>query len=159
MHNQQPAMVYEAVERETARTTYPEAFPALPEVPAGRYCDPQFYELEIQHLWRKSWLHAGHESELPKPGSYKLFEQLGLSIIISRGLSGELRAFHNICRTALRRCCSRNRVSPDDSPAPTTAGAIRLTAASLRCRASMTSPASTNPSAGCCPCAVKPCAA
>jgi choline monooxygenase len=98
MHNQQPTLVYEAVERETARTTYPEAFPALPEVPAGRYCDPQFYELEMQHLWRKSWLHAGHESELPKPGSYKLFEQLGLSIIISRALSGELRAFHNICR-------------------------------------------------------------
>jgi choline monooxygenase len=98
MHNQQSALVYEAVEREIARTTYPESFPALPPVPAGRYSDPHFYDLEMQHLWRKTWLHAGHESELPKPGSYKLFEQLGLSIIISRGLGGELRAFHNICR-------------------------------------------------------------
>jgi phenylpropionate dioxygenase-like ring-hydroxylating dioxygenase large terminal subunit len=92
------ALVYEAVERETARETYPEAFPALPEVPTGRYTDPQFYDLEMRHLWRKTWLHAGHVSELPQPGSYKLFEQLGLSIIISRGLDGELNAFHNICR-------------------------------------------------------------
>src|ERR1700722_79813 len=98
MSNLQSAPVHEAVEREIARTTYPDAFPALPEVPAGRYYDPQFYELEQQYLWRKTWLHAGHVSELPTVGSYKLFEQLGLSIIISRGLDGEIRAFHNICR-------------------------------------------------------------
>src|SRR5690606_3792628 len=62
------------------------------------YTDPQFYELEMEHMWKKSWLHAGHISELPKEGSYKLFEQLGLSIIVSRGLDGQIRAFHNICR-------------------------------------------------------------
>jgi choline monooxygenase len=90
--------IYEAVERESVRTAYPDGFPALPGVPAGRYADPQFYDLEMKHLWRKSWLHAGHVSELPGPGSYKLFEQVGLSIIISRGLDGELNAFHNICR-------------------------------------------------------------
>lgn len=98
MHDEHTASIYEAVEREVARKTYPEAFPALPEVPVGRYTDPQFHDLENQHLWRKSWLHAGHVSELPTPGSYKLFEQLGLSVIISRGLDGTLRAFHNICR-------------------------------------------------------------
>jgi phenylpropionate dioxygenase-like ring-hydroxylating dioxygenase large terminal subunit len=97
MQNQRSDL-YEAVERETARKAYPEAFPALPEVPTGRYTDPQFYDLEMRHLWRKTWLHAGHVSELPQPGSYKLFEQLGLSIIISRGLDGELKAFHNTCR-------------------------------------------------------------
>jgi phenylpropionate dioxygenase-like ring-hydroxylating dioxygenase large terminal subunit len=98
MQNQRSALVYEAVEREAARKAYPEAFPVLPEVPTGRYTEPQFYDLEMRHLWRKTWLHAGHVSELPQPGSYKLFEQLGLSIIISRGMDGELKAFHNICR-------------------------------------------------------------
>jgi choline monooxygenase len=98
MSNEQSVLVHEAVEREITRKTYPDAFPALPEVPAGRYYDPQFYELEQQYLWRKSWLHAGHVSEIPTAGSYKLFEQLGLSIIMSRGLNGEIRAFHNICR-------------------------------------------------------------
>jgi choline monooxygenase len=98
MQNQRAARVYEAVEQESARTTYPEGFPALPEVPTGRYSDPRFYELEMRHLWRKTWLHAGHVSEIQQPGSYKLFEQVGLSIIISRGLDGKIRAFHNACR-------------------------------------------------------------
>jgi hypothetical protein len=49
MQNQRSALVYEAVERETARKGYPEAFPALPEVPTGRYTDPQFYDLEMRH--------------------------------------------------------------------------------------------------------------
>jgi phenylpropionate dioxygenase-like ring-hydroxylating dioxygenase large terminal subunit len=91
-------IIYEAVEREAQRTTYPQGFPALPAVPAGRYGSQAFYDLEMQHLWPKSWLQAGHVCELPEPGSYKLFEQLGLSIIISRGADGEIRAFHNICR-------------------------------------------------------------
>jgi phenylpropionate dioxygenase-like ring-hydroxylating dioxygenase large terminal subunit len=94
----QTTLIYEDVARELARTTYPEAFPELFEVPSGRYTDPEFYNLEMQYLWRKTWLHAGHVSELPKPGSYKLFEQVGLSIIVSRGLNDEIRAFHNICR-------------------------------------------------------------
>ena len=71
---------------------------AMRPVPAGRYTDPRFHDLEMEHLWRRTWLHAGHVSELPDNGSYKLFEKVGLSIIISRGGDGEARAFHNICR-------------------------------------------------------------
>jgi choline monooxygenase len=92
------AAMYADVERETRRTAYPEAFPVLPEVPAGRYFEQDFHDLEAAHLWRKTWLSAAHVSELPNPGSYKLFQQLGLSIIVSRGLEGEIRAFHNTCR-------------------------------------------------------------
>lgn len=98
MNDSQVNKIYTAIAEEKARTSYPEGFPHLPEVPVGRYTDPQFYELEMEHMWKKSWLHAGHISELPKEGSYKLFEQLGLSIIVSRGLDGQIRAFHNICR-------------------------------------------------------------
>src|SRR3546814_4404178 len=88
----------EAVEREVQRTTYPEDLPALPEVPSARYHDKDFYDLEMQHVFRKTWLSAAHVSELPKQGSYKLFEQLGLSIIISRGTDDKIRAFRNVCQ-------------------------------------------------------------
>ena len=98
MNDSQVSKIYGAVAREKARTAYPEGFPALPEVPTGRYTDPAFYALEMEHMWKESWLHAGHISELPREGAYKLFEQLGLSIIVSRGLDGDIRAFHNICR-------------------------------------------------------------
>lgn len=90
--------VRDRLDREAARSNYPDGFPAMPPMPAARYVDPQFHELEMAHLWRKTWLYAVHASELPEAGSYKLFERLGLSIIISRGRDGEIRAFHNICR-------------------------------------------------------------
>lgn len=98
MHDRRSTLIYEAVEREMGRQDYPENFPELPGVPVARYTDREFYDLEMEHLWKRSWLHACHVSEIPEPGSYKLFEQLGLSIIISRGLDGEIRAFHNVCR-------------------------------------------------------------
>src|SRR3546814_14573726 len=31
-------------------------------------------------------------------GSYKLFEQVGLNVIVTRGPGDQVRAFHNICR-------------------------------------------------------------
>jgi phenylpropionate dioxygenase-like ring-hydroxylating dioxygenase large terminal subunit len=92
------AALFEAVERELARTEYPDALPPLPDLPAGRYVDPAFYALELEHLFRKSWLYAGHVSELPQPGAYRLFEQFGQSIIISRGADDVIRAFKNTCR-------------------------------------------------------------
>ena len=90
--------LYAQVEGEVQRTTYPENFPALPEVPSARYYDPKFYDLEMRHVFHTTWLYAAHVSELPKDGSYKLFEQMGLSIIISRGSDGQIRAFRNVCR-------------------------------------------------------------
>lgn len=98
-------MKHEIVERirrtmneQKVRKKYPEDFPALPTIPSARYFDPAFAQAEMQHMWKKTWLLAGLESDLPGAGSYILFEQLGLSIIISRGKDGVIRAFHNTCR-------------------------------------------------------------
>lgn len=94
----QATTVYSGVEREVARKGYPENFPVLPEVPVARYTDPRFAELELKHFWPSTWLHAGHVSEIPEIGSYKLFQQLGQSVIISRAADGTVQAFHNVCR-------------------------------------------------------------
>lgn len=91
------AVLYDAVERELARTAYPEGLPPLPELPTARYCDPQFFDLEMNHVFRKTWLYAGHISELSKPGAYKLFGELDQSIILSRGTDDTVRAFKNAC--------------------------------------------------------------
>lgn len=92
------AELYESVEREASRVTYPDDFPALPEVPVARYTDPAFYDLEMTKFWSRTWLHAGHVSQIAEPGSYKLFTHLGQSIMIVRGKDGGIRAFHNACR-------------------------------------------------------------
>ena len=44
------------MEYEAARAAPPPGFPDLPDIPAGRYTDPRFFALEMQYLWRKSWL-------------------------------------------------------------------------------------------------------
>lgn len=90
--------MYAEVESEFQRSTYPEGFPALPDLPAARYFDPEFYALEMEHVFRKSWLCVGHISQLPEPGSFRLFEQFDQSIIISRGTDDKVRAFKNTCR-------------------------------------------------------------
>ena len=86
-------MAYEA-----ARTVPPEGFPALPDLPAGRYTDPQFFELERQHLWRKAWLFAAHIDELLEPGCFITWENTGSPVVIVHGRDGAINAFYNTCR-------------------------------------------------------------
>ena len=83
---------------EAKRRTYPEGFPALPEIPGGRYTSAAFRELERAHVWRASWLCVGREEDLPEVGSYVLFDKLGAPIILVRGRDRKVRAFFNTCR-------------------------------------------------------------
>jgi nitrite reductase/ring-hydroxylating ferredoxin subunit len=87
-----------AMEWEAQRVGYPEAFPALPEIPGGRYATEEFHQLEMKYIWRKSWLYAGHTSQIPDTGSYLIFDKLGLSIIIVHWREGKVHALHNVCR-------------------------------------------------------------
>ena len=98
MTDQTLTLIHNTMDAQLGRTGYPDAFPALPPVPASRYFDPGFAQLERTHLWNKTWLLAGLETELPGAGSYVLFEKLDNSVIISRGKDNKIRAFHNVCR-------------------------------------------------------------
>ena len=83
---------------EAARTKPPAGFPRLPDIAAARYIDPQFLELEKQGLWKRSWLYAGHTSQVAEPGSWLLTRNTGTPILIVRDLQGELHSFYNTCR-------------------------------------------------------------
>ncbi len=83
---------------EANRTEPPDGFPKLPDLPLARYTDPAFYALEHEHLFKRVWLYAAHDSELPTPGSYKLADIAGAPILLVRGDDGEVRAFYNACR-------------------------------------------------------------
>lgn len=90
--------IKEGIAFEAARTGPPSGFPKLPDIPAARYVDPQFLELEKQGLWKRSWLYAGHTSQVAEPGSWFLTRNTGTPILVVRNLQGELRAFYNTCR-------------------------------------------------------------
>ena len=83
---------------EIGRTEPPPGFPKFPPLPLGRYTDSTFYALEREHLWRKTWLYAGHISELSERGSYKLSDIAGAPILLVRGDDDVVRAFYNACR-------------------------------------------------------------
>lgn len=83
---------------EKARKEPPQGFPALPEIPAGRYTDQRFYDLEIEHVWRKTWLLAGHMDEFPEAGSFRKWDNVGQPVFLIRTKSGNINAFYNSCR-------------------------------------------------------------
>jgi phenylpropionate dioxygenase-like ring-hydroxylating dioxygenase large terminal subunit len=90
--------IKEGMAFEAARTEPPSGFPKLPDIPAARYVDPQFLELEKHGLWKRSWLFAGHVSQIAERGSWFLTRNTGTPILVVRNLQGELRAFYNTCR-------------------------------------------------------------
>jgi phenylpropionate dioxygenase-like ring-hydroxylating dioxygenase large terminal subunit len=92
---------------ETARTAPPEGFPPLPDLPLGRYTDPEFFRLETERLFKRAWLYAIHDSELTEPGTYALREIAAAPVLLVRGDDsdidaggepGPVRAFYNACR-------------------------------------------------------------
>ncbi|SKC07227.1 aromatic ring-hydroxylating oxygenase subunit alpha [Sphingopyxis flava] len=68
-------------------------------IPAAPYYELSYYEREREAVFRESWLHVAHVSELPKPGDFIVRDLsfLGLTILLTRGKDGEIRAFHNVC--------------------------------------------------------------
>lgn len=92
------AQMKRLMEWEATRKAPPKAFPKLPDMPAGRYTSQEYYDLEQQYLWKKSWLFAAHIDEIPDPGCFMKWEQVGDPIIIVHGMDGEVRAFYNTCR-------------------------------------------------------------
>lgn len=85
------------MEYEAARTEPPVGFPTLPDIPAGRYVDPRYFQLELDHVWRKSWLLAAHIDEIADPGSFMLWENAGQPVVIVHADSGAVNAFYNTC--------------------------------------------------------------
>ena len=69
------------------------------KTPVDHYISPEFFELEKRHIFAKSWLMVGRESDVRNPGDYVLHqvEPLSASVIIVRGKDAVLRAFHNAC--------------------------------------------------------------
>lgn len=89
---------FDAEFQRAERGEHPAEFPKLPEIPAARYFDPAFYQLEQRQLWPKSWLLAGHVDELPEPGSYKAWARAGWPVLIVRGKDRQIRAFFDSCQ-------------------------------------------------------------
>ena len=68
-------------------------------IPAGPYYRREYFELEREAVFKRSWLQVGHLCELAEPGSFivRSLEFANASILITHGSDGKIRAFHNVC--------------------------------------------------------------
>ena len=67
-------------------------------LPGGLYRDSLVYQAELEAIWKKQWLFAGHTCQIPKPGDYLTFQVGDDSILITRQDDGGIAAMHNVCR-------------------------------------------------------------
>jgi len=104
----------------------------------GFAIDPYFYrshvtyQSELEQVIYKSWIYAGHVSQIPNKGDYFLFEIGEDSVIVSRDGKGSVCALHNICRHRGARVCkekngnSKSFVCPYHGWVYDTGGALKL---------------------------------
>lgn len=71
------------------------------------YNSPEAFAHDLDRIFRRHWILAGHASMAPQPGDYFLNEMASESIIIIRGRDNALRAFANVCRHRGSRICKQ----------------------------------------------------
>ena len=56
------------------------------------------YRLDLDRIWRRGWLFAGHTCQIPGEGDFFTVELDTDSIVVVRGEGDEIHALHNVCR-------------------------------------------------------------
>ncbi len=87
------------IENQPARTALEQAF----------YTDNDIYQRDIEEVYLKSWLYAGHLSEIPAVGNWFLFEMAGESVIIVRNANEKINALLNVCRHRGSKICLKKQ--------------------------------------------------
>jgi len=83
---------------EFERTAPPEGFPSFHDIPTSRHTSTTFHDLEQQHLWPHTWVIAGRLEDVPNPGDYFTFGDLGVPLLLVRGTDSVVRCFYNTCQ-------------------------------------------------------------
>jgi Rieske 2Fe-2S family protein len=76
-------------------------------LPGGFYSDEAVYRADLEKIWRRGWLFAGHSCEIPKPGNYFTVQVDTDSIIIIRSEDGLIEGLHNVCRHRGSLICTK----------------------------------------------------
>ena len=67
-------------------------------MPAKFYTDPAILALEKEKIFVRSWQLVGHRDQVRNAGDFFTTELHGESLLLVRGVQGELRGFYNVCR-------------------------------------------------------------
>ena len=67
-------------------------------LPGTAYVSDAFYGLENKQIFSKSWIFVGYAHEIAKPGDVLPVNVGGQPLFAIRNETGEITAFHNVCR-------------------------------------------------------------
>lgn len=70
------------------------------------YTDPRVFQADLERVFYRRWLCAGHVSQAPQPGDYFTYEIGGESLILSNAGNGVFHALYNVCRHRGSRLCN-----------------------------------------------------
>jgi Rieske 2Fe-2S family protein len=62
------------------------------------YTNREIFQLELERIIYRNWIFAGHVTQFPNPGDFRVLSVAGESAIIVRGKDGALNGFANVCR-------------------------------------------------------------
>lgn len=97
----------------------PESYKLESPMPGGpkrvstdRYWTKEFHDLEVEHIWKKTWQMACREDDIPEVGDYHVYNIAQLSFLIVRTPQG-IRSYQNVClhRGRILKTCSGKRAS------------------------------------------------
>ncbi len=83
--------------------------PAEFRVHGSVYTDPQVFDAEMERIFERTWVYAGHESELPAAGDYKTILAGTQPVILTRHEDGRVHALYNRCRHRGAVVCRQER--------------------------------------------------
>lgn len=61
------------------------------------YTDPAICELEMQRIFSKAWVYAGHESQVPRPGDFFCTDIARQPVVMVRHTDGKVYVIYNRC--------------------------------------------------------------
>ena len=64
--------------------------------PKQRYYDPDFFQMEVDQLWSRTWQMACRLEEIPRPHDYVTYEVVGQSVVVVRARNPALFAIRSI---------------------------------------------------------------
>jgi len=77
-------------------------------LPGWVYQDEEFFALEKEAIFLRTWQLVGHISEVENPGDFLRFDLLGESALVVRDPRGRLQAYYNVCRHRGSRLVDRS---------------------------------------------------
>ncbi|MFT5658786.1 MAG: phenylpropionate dioxygenase-like ring-hydroxylating dioxygenase large terminal subunit [Gammaproteobacteria bacterium] len=82
----------------TAQAVYDKAGGNRAGLAPWTYNSAELTQLEIDQIFLRNWMWIGHVSDIPRVGDYKCLDVGHERAVVIHDESGEVRAFHNLCR-------------------------------------------------------------